>query len=118
MVILLPSLASDPRRAMLAIDFRRTMILGAIERDQHVAIETAEHVEAGVDPLKLSDGFGECRMQQCRAGWIEHVADVIVAGDFADAEQAGAVGAAMCLLKLALMRQERRDLHEEHGEGH
>ena len=37
--------------------------------------------------------------------------------DFADAEQAGAVGAAVPRLKLALMRQKGRTLHEKHREG-
>ena len=52
-----------------------------------------------------------------RCGRIEHVADVVVGGDFGDTEEAGAVGAAVALLKLALMRQKRRALHEEHREG-
>jgi hypothetical protein len=41
---------------------------------------------------------------------------VVVGGDFGDAEQAGAIGAAMPFLELPLMRQERRALHEKHRE--
>ena len=75
------------------------MVLGAVKRDQHVSAEAAEHVEAAADPLELVDGCGEHRQQQRRGGWVEQVANVIVAGDFGDAEQAGAVGAAMALLE-------------------
>jgi len=116
-VILLPAVASDPGRAVRAMNLPRTMILRAVERNQHAPIKAAEHVEAAVDPLKLGDGFREGRMQQRRGDRVEYVADVVVAGDFGDAEQAGAVGAAMRFLKLALMRQERRALHEKHREG-
>ena len=116
-VILGPAIASDPRRAVRAMDLPRTVIFGAVQRDQRAPIEPAEHVEAAVDLPELLDGFGEHRMQQHRCGRIEHVADVVVGGDFGDTEQAGAVGAAVAVLKLALMRQERRALHEEHREG-
>src|SRR5271163_2934920 len=112
-----PSIASDPRRAVPAMDLPRTVILAAIQRDQHPPIEPAEHVEAAVDLPELLDGFGEHRTQQRRRGRIEHVADVVVGGDFGDTEKAGAVGSAVAFLQLALMRQERRALHEEHREG-
>ena len=84
------------------------MILGAVQRDQHAPIEPAEHVEAAVDLPELLDGLGKHRTQQRRRGRIEHVADVVVGGDFGDTEKAGAVGAAVAFLKLALMCQERR----------
>src|SRR3982750_3687439 len=45
---------------------------------------------------------------------IEHVADVVVGGNAADAEQGLAVRAAVAGLKLALMIQEGRALGEEH----
>jgi hypothetical protein len=93
------------------------MILRAVERDQHAPVKAAEHLQAAIDPPKLIDGFGEDRMQQRRGGRVQHVPNVIVAGDFGDAEQAGAVGAAMPLLEPPLMGQERRALHEKHREG-
>jgi len=48
------------------MDVARTMILRAVERDQHAPAEPAEHIKPAVDPLKLADGFGEHRMQQGR----------------------------------------------------
>ena len=54
-------------------------------------------------------------MQQGRRGRVEHVADVIVTRDFRDAEQAGAVGAPVTCLQLALVVQEGRAFHEEDG---
>jgi len=109
--------ASQPGRAMAAMDLARAMILGAVKRDQQVTVEPAEHIEAAVDAPDLIDGFSEHRMQQVRRGRVEHAADVIVAGDLGDAEQAGAVGAPVACLELALVGQEGRALHEEHREG-
>lgn len=102
---------------MRAMDLARAVRFGAVERDQQVTIEPAEYVEAAVDGPELIEGLGEHRMQQPRRGRVEHVADVIVTGDLADAEQAGGVGEPMALLELALMGQEGRALHEEHREG-
>jgi len=99
------------------MDLARAVILGAVERDQQVTVEPAEHVEAAVDAPDLLDGFSEDRMQQSRRGRVEHVSDVIVAGDFGDAEQAGAIGAPLTCLELALVSQEGRALHKEHREG-
>jgi hypothetical protein len=62
------------------------VILGAVKRDQYAPAEATEHVEAAVNPPELLNGFGECRMQQRRRGRVEHVADVVIAGDFGDAE--------------------------------
>jgi hypothetical protein len=47
--------------------------------------------------------FSEYRMQQHRRGRIEHVANMIVAGDLGDAKQVGTVGAAMPLREPRLM---------------
>jgi uncharacterized protein YfdQ (DUF2303 family) len=82
------------------------VILGAVKRDQHVSAEATEHVEATANALELLDGRGEHRKQQRRGCWIEQVANMIVAGDFGDTEQAGAVGAAMALLEVPLVGQE------------
>ena len=84
------------------------MILGAIERDQHAPADPAEDVEAAVDLPDLINRHSEHRVQQIRRGWVEHVADVVVAGDLGDAEQTGGVGMPMAGLGLALVRQEGR----------
>ena len=55
-----------------------------------MATQPAEHVEAAVDPPKLIDRFCEYRVQQRWRGRVEQVPNVIVAGDFSDAEQTGA----------------------------
>jgi hypothetical protein len=111
------AVASEPGRAIRAMDLPRAIILGAVERDQHVPAEPTEHVKPAIDLPELLDGFGKYRMQKCWRGRVEHGADVVVGGDFGDAEQAGAVGAAMAFLEVPLMRQKRRALHEKHREG-
>ncbi len=98
------------------MDLLGIMILGAIERDQHASAKAAEPVQSTVDPPELLDGFGEDRVQQVWGGWVEQIADVIVVGDFVDAEQAGAVGSAVALREVSLMRQKGWALHEEHRE--
>ncbi len=107
-------LAYQPGRAVRAMDFARAMILGAVERDQHAPAEPTETVQSAVALREVIDRLPERRMQQCRVGGIEHVANVVVAGDLGHAEQAGAVRAPEACLELALMRQKRRTLHEEH----
>ncbi len=99
------------------MDLPRAVILRTVECDQHVPAEPTEHVKPAIDLPELLDGFGKYRMQKCWRGRVEHVADVVVGGDFGDAEQAGAVGTAMAVFELALVRQERRALHEKHREG-
>ena len=116
-VIFGPALASDAGRAVRAMDLLRAVILGPVERYQHMATQPAEHVEAAVDPPKLIDRFCEYRVQQRWRGRVEQVPNVIVAGDFGNAEQTGAVRTPMPFLKLSLMCQERRALHEKYREG-
>ena len=86
------ALAAQPGRAVRAADAARTIILCAVERDQHPPADPAEAVRAAVDPAKLPDRLREHRAQQRRFGRVQHVADVVVAGNSGDAEQAGAVG--------------------------
>ena len=62
------------------MDLLRAVILGAVEHDQHMAAEPAEHVGAAVDPPKLIDRFREYRVQQRWRGRVEYVPNVIVAG--------------------------------------
>jgi hypothetical protein len=58
----------------------------------------------------------ETGLQQRGVRLVEKIADVIVGGNTADAEQGLAVGAAMAFLEAALIGQKRRALHEEHRE--
>ena len=58
-VIFRAAFASEPGRAMRALDLPRAIILRAVERDQHVPVEAAEHVKAAIDLPKrpVSGGF-------------------------------------------------------------
>jgi hypothetical protein len=91
------------------------VVLGAVERDQHVR---AEPPEALIPPERSSAATASRKPEQVIGrDRIEHGADVIVAGDAVDAEQGLAVRAAMAGLELALMIQEGGALGEEHREG-
>jgi hypothetical protein len=68
-------------------------------------------------PRRLGEQVLETGSQQRRIDQIEHVADVIVGGDFRDPEQGLAVRLPLAFLKGALERQKRRALHEKQGEG-
>jgi hypothetical protein len=63
---------------------------------------------------ELGHDIREHRKEQRRVDRVEHGPDLIVARDRRHAEQAPAVRPALPLLQMALMRQERRALHEEH----
>ena len=67
--------------------------------------------------LERRNRRGERRKEVIGRHRIEHVADVVVGGNAADAEQGLAVRAAVAGLKLALMIQEGRALSEEHRQG-
>ncbi len=100
------------------MQFGRAVILGAVQRDQHVAVEDTQLVErAGL--LQFGERVGEGRVELRRLDRIEHGADLIVAGDPIHPEQGLAVGAALTRRQMPLMRQKGRALHEERGErGH
>src|SRR5580692_11928467 len=115
-VILDIALAPEPTRAVLAVNGLRTMILRAIERDQHMAAQPAEHIQATLGLPKLLDDLCEHRMQQIWRRRVQHVPDMIVARDLRQPEQRLAVGSPVALLEPPLMRQERRALHEKHRE--
>ena len=100
--------------AMPAAELLRAKILGSIERDQHVIAQPAEAVQAARDRFQRSDRIGEYRIKPFRLCRIQHVANMIVAGNLGDPEQALAVRAAMAMLQPPLMREKRRALHEKH----
>jgi hypothetical protein len=116
MEILLLSFAAQPGRAMSTMDGLGTEIFGAIQGNQHVASEPAESVQAARHPFQRRNRIGKHRMKSFRLGRIEHVANMIVAGNLGDREQARAVRASMPKLEPPLMRKKRRALHEKHRE--
>jgi hypothetical protein len=101
-------------RAALAADLAGTMVLGAVERDQHVATEQRR---AAKPPFASSARTLERRMEQRRLDRIKHGADVVVARDVDHLEQRLVIRAALAFEQLALMGEKRRALHEEDREG-
>ena len=110
-------------RAVGAIELLRAEVLGAVERDQHVAFgllasgktEPLERVEpaAGLD---RGQSVRKHRIQGLRRHRIEPRADMVLGRDLVHPEQRLAVRRAAAPLQRGLMRQERRTLHEEHPE--
>ena len=109
------AVAAQPRRTVRAIDLVGTEILGAVEDDQLMLAGLAEGGQAA-GLLQFRQYGVERRMQQRRVGRIQHVTDVVVAGDFVQPEQGFAVRSRLALLQLSLVCQEGRALHEEHRE--
>jgi hypothetical protein len=114
----------DFRRAVLAVvtlsplagiaaDCLRTVIFAAVQSDQNASAKTPENLHRLIFP-KQTNGFAEQRKQQRRQGRIEHIADVIVSGDFVDLEQALAVRLATPRFQQALVGEKRRALHEKY----
>ncbi len=104
------------RLAARARDPLAAEILGPVEGDEGSAAEPAEALPHGGFEQQLLHALKAGR-EQSGIGAVEHVADVIVGRDFLDAEQGLAVRAALALLQRPLEGEERRALHEEHGEG-
>src|SRR3954454_9120132 len=99
-------------RAPRTVDLARAVVFGAIQRDQYpptAALERGEY-------LRRLDRLDEQRIEGRRWGAIQHLADVVVAGDGGRVEQTLAVRAALPLRQGALMRQEGRTAHEEERE--
>jgi hypothetical protein len=94
------------------MDLVRTVILGAVQRDEQGAVRTA-HLRQAAALLQFRQDIAEHGVKHRRIDRVELGADLAVAGDFAQAEQGLAVRAALAGLQMALMRQERRGLHEE-----
>jgi hypothetical protein len=103
-------------RAVRTVDLGGAVVLGAVERDQHVRAEPPERLKpAGA--LEHRDNLAEHGKEPIGRDRVEHGADVIVGRDGAHAEQALAVRAPVPLLEPALESQERRALGEEKREG-
>jgi hypothetical protein len=85
---------------------------------QHMLACPAKRGQA-VRSLQFRQHRGKHRMQQRRRDWVQHIADMVVARNPSQSEQALAVRPSVALPQLTLMRQEGRDLHKEHRErGH
>ena len=112
--VLGPVLAALAGRALLAMDLARHVIFGAVQGDQHVAAKLAESLQAA-GPLQFRHHLGEDRMEVVGTDRVQQRPDMIVAGDLVQAEQRLAIRPPLSLLQTALMRQERRALHEEQG---
>ena len=104
------------REAMRAAELLRAKELGSVPGDEGSAAQSAK----GLAQRRL----GQQRFQtletgreQRRVRLVEHVADVIVGGNFLDPEQGLAIGAALAFLQGALEGQKRGALHEKHREG-
>ena len=116
MIVLDPAVGASAREAMRATELLRAKILGSVPGDQGSAAQPAEGLAQGRLGEQVLHAL-ETGSQQRRIGQIEHVADVIVGGDFRDPEQGLAVRPPLAFLKGALERQKRRALHEKQGEG-
>src|SRR5215468_9798496 len=83
----------------------------------NMVAKAAEARQTARPAFEGRQSFGEHRIKQSRLCWVQHVANVIVAGDLGDPKQALAIRAPVPMLQPPLMRQERRALHKEHREG-
>jgi hypothetical protein len=115
MVALNLSVRPSSRRALRAGDLAGAEILAAIERDQHMIAEPTEPSQS-TRTLQFRQHRGKGGLQQRRRRRVEHGADVVVAGDFLQTEQAGAIRPPVPLQQALLMGEKGRALHEEHRE--
>ena len=106
------------RRAILARQLVRTEILRSVEGDQGPIAQAAQARQRS-GPLHRRQRVVKQPVEAGGFDEIEHVADMIVAGDSRHAEQCLAIGAALpgARTELTLMRQKRRALHEERRKG-
>ena len=91
-----------------AMNLARAVVFGAVQRDQDIRPPRRWN---GVSTFRCLDRLDEQPIEGRGRGAIQHLADVIVAGDGGNAEQGLAVGASLSLRQDALMRQERRAAH-------
>ena len=95
------------------MDVARAEELRAVQGDERAPVQSAHGRERAVRVQILHDAV-ELLVEVRRGHAVEQVADVIVAGNAGQAEQGVGVGARARLAQRALVRQERRGLHEEH----
>ena len=115
MIALDLAVAALARLAMRADDLLAAEILGPVESHEGSAAEPAERLAHGGLKEQSLHAF-EAGREPSRVRIVEHTPDIIVGRDLLDAKQGLAVRAALPLFQRPLKRQERRTLHEEHGE--
>ena len=91
------------------------MVLGAVERDQHMTVQTAELPDA-VRSLQFIEYIVEHLVELAGLDRVRFRADLAVSGDFGHAEQRLTVRSAPFFGKVTLMLQKRWALHEEDRE--
>ncbi|MGA2291602.1 DUF2927 domain-containing protein, partial [Bradyrhizobium sp.] len=116
MEILGLSFAAQPGRAMPTMDVLGAEIFRSIQGDQHMIPQPTKSIQAVGHRFQRRDRIGKHRMKPFRLCRIQHVANMVVAGDLGDPEQALAVRTPVPLLQPQLMRQKRGALHEKHRE--
>ena len=95
----------------------RHLVFRAVQGDQHMIPELAESFQAA-GTLQFRHHLGEDRMEMVGIDRVQQRPDMVVTGDPVQAEQRLAVRAPLSLLQTALVRQERRALHEEQRKRH
>ena len=100
-------------RAVVAVDVARAEELRAVQGDEHALVQAAHGGQRVVRVEVLDEGV-ELVVEVFRRHAVEQLPDVVVAGDAGQAEQGVGVGAPARVGQRALVRQERRRLHEEH----
>lgn len=110
-ILFLPRLRCEQLGTM---DLVRAMVLGAVQRDQQMAVEAAHGTEpAGL--AELGHDIGEHRMEMRRIDRIERGATWLSPGILPMPNRVWQVRPALAVFQVALMRQERGALQEERG---
>ena len=103
-------------RAVGAVNFIGAVVFRAVQGYQQVLVQTA-HGFGAAGFAKDGHDIVEHGVEVGRLNRIQLGAHLAVTGDLGHAEQCLAVRTALRGLQMALVRQERRALHEERGEG-
>ncbi len=112
-VVLGAAVAALAGRAVRALQAALAEELGAVQGDQRPAVEAAHGRQRAVRVEVPDDGV-ELPVEVFRRHAVQELADVVVAGDAVQPEQGVRVGPPAPLGQRALVRKERRRLHEEH----
>jgi hypothetical protein len=110
------SLLGSEVRATRPVDLRRRTVTGAVQRDERGLVDPAKVPQQSLVPQGIQNLVEE-RMQRLRRDRIQHLSDLIIAGDRGDAEEALGVIAATRFAHRLLVGEEGRRLGEEHREG-
>ena len=110
-----PAIGTGTARAVVAPEILRAEILGAVERNQNVAIQTLECREPTASTQRV-EYLSEGRKQPLGRHRIEHRAGLVIGRDIDHSEKRLAIRLAPSPFQHLLVGQERRALHEERGE--